>query len=200
MNELRHRALTYTEAEQQRDAEKRRKASPEFQRKLERNVAGLAATKRRLVAATTPASRERLEQKLEDLNDAMDEFQESQLHRLTWSFESNVDRWRHQVLTRLVTELETLDWLHGRVRQRHEISSTMSETTTRGALADWDVVRRSMISDPRFRGIDLHPQLGLVPLGRDRRSKTLGVLACREWGASGVARQPRIGRSEVARR
>ncbi len=79
--------------------------------------------------------------------------------------------WRLEISTRLVEGLDEIakpeSGLIARVRERARRASTIHERSITTHADDWARVRRELRNDARFAGLDLRPQLGLVPLGRD---------------------------------
>ncbi|MBL8862614.1 MAG: SUMF1/EgtB/PvdO family nonheme iron enzyme [Planctomycetes bacterium] len=88
-------------------------------------------------------------------------------------------RWQHDTLAGLIAGIEALEQgqrpLAPGVRERLAFARTIGERslTSPQARAAWDSARRSIADAaecPAYRGLDLAPQLGLVPLGRDPTS------------------------------
>ncbi len=99
-------------------------------------------------------------------------------------FEQEQDRWWHAQLVELVRALDEfadperglvrgLSARHGwGVERRLEFARRLEERTLGGpeARASWDAVRaelRDRARAPAYHGLELAPQLGLLPLGRD---------------------------------
>jgi serine/threonine protein kinase/formylglycine-generating enzyme required for sulfatase activity len=93
-----------------------------------------------------------------------------------WSFPTSELQWQHDTLQELVEGIEAFgdpDPREGAladVRKRLGFARTIYVKSIVDRGEDWDRAIRS-ISDPlecpRYRGLEIHPQLGLVPLGRD---------------------------------
>jgi formylglycine-generating enzyme required for sulfatase activity/serine/threonine protein kinase len=96
-----------------------------------------------------------------------------------WSFAKPEDAWLHDLQAELVSDLETFsDPNRGRiadVTKRLEFARTVEPLTVSGeeASALWNKAIGS-IADvavaPRYGGLKLRPQIGLLPLGQDRAS------------------------------
>jgi len=96
---------------------------------------------------------------------------------------SNEDRWWHGELAKLVAGIEALtDPEHGLlgdglapegfgIGRRLELARRVErECQAPAAQARWEQARAALAADPRFAGVELAPQTGLVPLGADPRS------------------------------
>jgi len=97
----------------------------------------------------------------------------------SWSFDTVEDEWRHQILSKLVADLEELALDDPRssalamLRQRRSWSEESARSSTEAHAEAWLAATRS-IADvdecPLYEALDLPPQIGLVPLGRDPES------------------------------
>jgi formylglycine-generating enzyme required for sulfatase activity/serine/threonine protein kinase len=102
-------------------------------------------------------------------------------------FASDEDRWWHNQLTRLVAAIQAFaDERSGAIRgisprfgpgigRRRGIALTIEERTVSGreAAALWSEAIASIRDEqqcPTYEGLELRPQLGLLPIGRDRDS------------------------------
>ena len=97
----------------------------------------------------------------------------------TWSFASPEDQWQHDTLAGLVGDLASFagaqDGLVADVRARLEFAETVEERSVSGepARSLWAEARAALADParaPAYGGLDLPPQLGLLPLGPDPRS------------------------------
>ena len=90
-----------------------------------------------------------------------------------WHFESRVDRWWHARIAELVEGIEALDGERGLVaeiaRRRQEAAAIRRSSLVDAADA-WQQVRKELRTDTRFAGLEIEPQDGLLPLGRDSTS------------------------------
>ena len=96
-----------------------------------------------------------------------------------WVFLEARDRWRHGLQKRLVEELEGfrdggLRRLSlARVREAHDFASTLRARSLESVKSRWDAciaALRDPERTPRYGGLELAPQIGLVPLGKDPES------------------------------
>ncbi len=97
-----------------------------------------------------------------------------------WAFADPSVAWRHEVLTTLVREMSSIAdpgdgaGLLRRVEARRRIAAELRHVTLDGPAEDW---RRAiaMIGDPRvlpvYGGLEITPQLGLIPVGVDPGSR-----------------------------
>ncbi|MEL6428911.1 MAG: SUMF1/EgtB/PvdO family nonheme iron enzyme [Planctomycetota bacterium] len=69
-----------------------------------------------------------------------------------------------------LADLEVLRERLDSVRARHGASTTLAARTVESKTAEWEAARARLAADPRFEGVELAPQVGLVPLGPDPAS------------------------------
>jgi formylglycine-generating enzyme required for sulfatase activity len=95
--------------------------------------------------------------------------------RRTWNFDDLETQWQHDALARLVSGLEDFQDVGQGLFKGVEDRLAFAETVVKRSIGDhrqaWEEVCRSTAEDPVYGGLDLVPQLGLVPLGRDPSSK-----------------------------
>lgn len=109
-------------------------------------------------------------------------------------------RWRHELLTRFVSELQrftSADPAIGTladVRAGLAFARDVQRTSIDEPRAQWERARASTASSPRYSGLQLEPQLGLVPLGVDPDS---GLEEFAHLASGEVPRRGRDGRLEV---
>ncbi|MEZ5964030.1 MAG: bifunctional serine/threonine-protein kinase/formylglycine-generating enzyme family protein [Planctomycetota bacterium] len=92
----------------------------------------------------------------------------------TWRFGDAGQQFLHDTLVRFADELRRfcededapLQVFRG---QRQDILDGIADLERR--QEEWQRVREDIAHDPRYRGLDLLPQFGLVPLGRDPESE-----------------------------
>ena len=92
-----------------------------------------------------------------------------------WWFDDPDRQWRHDVLATLVAEIEKLaqpeTGLLATMRKEAETARTAVATTIDAHRSEWEAAAALVRGDPRFRGLELLPQVGLIPLGVDPASK-----------------------------
>lgn len=109
---------------------------------------------------------------------------------------ANAREWFGAQLAKLFSSLDELQRLRPRVAQRRELATSIRRLTVDDCAAAWDSARAAVAADPRFHGFQLAPQVGLVPLGPDPRSK-LEEFAHFESGLV-PRRDPRTGELELS--
>jgi len=97
--------------------------------------------------------------------------------RRTWIFEDPVEQWEHGLLAEIVEQLDTLSAgdrsVMARVRRLLSHAKSIHKITFQDHKRDWERAIAS-ISDagecPQYEGLQIAPQLGLIPIGRDAAS------------------------------
>ncbi len=96
-----------------------------------------------------------------------------------WVFPTQELQWQHDQLERLVAGTEIFaaerTGLLSEVERRLAFAGTVEERTVAGAHAreSWGAAIASIADQrlcPAYRGLEIEPQIGLVPIGRDARS------------------------------
>ena len=91
-----------------------------------------------------------------------------------WEFKTTVIQWEHDMLAKLVSDLErlkkntVLD-----VKTRLELAKDIKKLTIEKHQKLWDNAIRSIANvreSPQYKGMRIRPQMGLIPLGKDPRS------------------------------
>jgi len=98
--------------------------------------------------------------------------------RRTWDFELPEDRWYHALLAELVEHLKTFTdedprvGILANVRSRIRVADSIEELTISGEEASraWKDAINEIHSLPVYNGLELNPQMGLLPLKRDEES------------------------------
>jgi len=93
-------------------------------------------------------------------------------------FATTEELWQFDVLSELVADIERFaadEGLLADVRARREFAETIEERTVSGedAVFLWGGAMDSIASEsqcPQYGGLEIEPQLGLLPLGQDRES------------------------------
>ncbi|MCA8956948.1 MAG: SUMF1/EgtB/PvdO family nonheme iron enzyme [Planctomycetes bacterium] len=83
---------------------------------------------------------------------------------------SDLDAVRLQALDELIAEIDALPGKIAKMRGRREFAATMDDRCLERHRLDWRAAATVVAGDPRFRGLHLVPQRGLVPLGPDADS------------------------------
>ncbi|MCR9247319.1 MAG: SUMF1/EgtB/PvdO family nonheme iron enzyme [bacterium] len=111
--------------------------------------------------------------------------------RQTWAFEKREDRFLHDTLMALQRRLRTFTAGYGsateRLQRRIDRARELADRIGRDDALLWQTAARGVAADPRFAGLELRPQPGLVPLGADPES---GLQEFYHWESSGTRRVP----------
>lgn len=93
-----------------------------------------------------------------------------------WRFDDPALHWQHRTLTRLVNRVKTLKnddpfiSVLASVKKRLQFAQSVRQRTIEDYRLEWERACKS-IADfhecPQYAGLEIKPQLGLVPLGRD---------------------------------
>lgn len=114
---------------------------------------------------------------LSELNDHIAALEREISRPRTWEFQNAEDEWQHDTLEELVGELERFtdsDPNKGTVasvQERLKFARTIRKRSIEDHQEAWDEASRSIAELPRYNGLHVKPQIGLVPVGPDRDSK-----------------------------
>ncbi len=124
------------------------------------------------------AAREKAEARIAELESHVASLTEKVESRQTWSFDTAEDQWQHDVLAELVADLEVLQSDLDRrsgdhawsMPKRLAFAQELETSFAAGGQAAnaWSVALPALRS--AYPGLDLHPQMGLVPIGPDPQS------------------------------
>jgi len=157
---VRERAEPYTEEERKRDH------AAEIER--------LAAIKAELEKPVEPVEDEAKRKEAKEQRTSLGEDAkklEAAIAEHSWRFKESDDDWRHQVLADLLKGLDTLQATLVKVGKRHEAASTLKQRSIDAHKAEWEATIAAIAASPRYGGLRIVPQLGLVPLGMDPESQ-----------------------------
>jgi formylglycine-generating enzyme required for sulfatase activity len=93
-----------------------------------------------------------------------------------WAFDSTEQQWHHDTLARLVRDLETFltapppAGVVSDVRARMAFAESVRRLTLEEPRREWEETIAAIAASPRYGGLRIAPQLGLVPLGPDPQS------------------------------
>lgn len=88
----------------------------------------------------------------------------------TWAFADPRQQLKHDVLARLVADLEVFDSEAGLAKTmvgRLALATRIHQDTIVARQADWDAAVARVMGNAQYGGLVLEPQVGLVPLGED---------------------------------
>ncbi|MCA8953161.1 MAG: SUMF1/EgtB/PvdO family nonheme iron enzyme [Planctomycetes bacterium] len=92
----------------------------------------------------------------------------------SWRFEDDAVQFLHDALAEFVVDLDAFRGARGnlaRVRGGLEWSRRVWQDTIVAHDEQWRAMNARLLVNPRYSGLELLPQPGLVPLGRDPRTK-----------------------------
>ncbi|MEZ6196795.1 MAG: SUMF1/EgtB/PvdO family nonheme iron enzyme [Planctomycetota bacterium] len=165
---LREKAPPYSEAARKRD----------FAAELARiaKLAGDLPTLRKQVAAEENAEKKKQgEEAAAKLETELAGLRETVQGRRSWDYGEDVDlQFRHDTLAKLVADLTAFTAEQGgvaaSVANRLDRSRRIGKETLEDHAALWSETTARIASNPRYNGLNLAPQLGLIPLGPDPAS------------------------------
>ena len=174
--QLRARARPWSQEERQRDRARHAKAGElaEKQCEQERLV-------RQLEQGLQGEARDQVDARLEALDGEVMALTEEVEARRTWTFDSREDQWQHMVLSQLVADLAELEaglLAQDAIPPDHGWSVPKRLAVARelesGFAPNGDWARTWAEALPAIRaaypGLDLEPQMGLLPIGPDPQS------------------------------
>ncbi len=89
-------------------------------------------------------------------------------------FGTTAEQWEHDLLAKLVDDLSAMTTATGTltsIEERMEFAAALQRRSIDDHREAWERCAREVAADPRFRGLKLVPQVGLVPLGANPASK-----------------------------
>jgi formylglycine-generating enzyme required for sulfatase activity len=127
--------------------------------------------------ASGPGRLLELRKSLEDLEASIADLEKSVSERCTWRFAATEVQWQHDTMAGLVEGIERLADADPRkgalasVRERIEFARTVEKRTVEDHRKAWHEAIAAIRADPRYKGLTLKPQVGLIPIGQDPESK-----------------------------
>lgn len=116
---------------------------------------------------------EHLLEELDNLEGEIEDIDEELARERPWFFDDDVLQWNHDVLAALVrgiTALHAPDGAADEIRRRLELAAGLRDATVTDHAEGWARTASRVAADDRFGGFALPAQIGLVPLGPDRKS------------------------------
>ncbi|MEO0652660.1 MAG: SUMF1/EgtB/PvdO family nonheme iron enzyme, partial [Planctomycetota bacterium] len=177
LEDLRARALPYTPEDAERDLEQhpeqtRLAAAREELIRIEEILSGARPAPPGAEAET----RETYEGNRASLMEFVAEWEQVVAERTTWAYHDPELQEEHDDLAKLVERLEQFTdpdtGTLAEVRERRRAALAVYRDTVEDseAAARWKAARQAITANPRYRGLDLTPQVGLVPLAEDPHS------------------------------
>jgi formylglycine-generating enzyme required for sulfatase activity/serine/threonine protein kinase len=166
---IRESALPYdeqTRKEDHADEESRIEAARTRVREIEQDRRGLSGEH-------AENERRALDEEQARLREEIVRIEESPKLRRTWAFaDPNVD-WQHQVVVDLLAGMDRLDGRGkdvgalGDVEERHRFVTTLQSRSIEDHVEAWKQTVNGIAASPKYGGLRITPQLGVVPLGPD---------------------------------
>ncbi|MCA8972546.1 MAG: SUMF1/EgtB/PvdO family nonheme iron enzyme, partial [Planctomycetes bacterium] len=173
-DELRSAALPYDETRKQFDAAKhpRLLASRSEHKRLEQVEGFLERLAGEAPTDDVRRRRARAERERSRIRATLASLERDPLALRSHRFADPSDQYLHDGLERLLAALHEFEHTDvERVRDQLTWAKHVERTTIDDVRQDWDLARRRLAKDARFDEFVLTPQLGLVPIGPDPRSK-----------------------------
>ncbi|MCA8949890.1 MAG: SUMF1/EgtB/PvdO family nonheme iron enzyme [Planctomycetes bacterium] len=95
---------------------------------------------------------------------------ERTLARLEVAGDGDVLAWQRELLTNLIADLGLLEQRRDRVAADRQFAMTVRRRTIDELADEWRATAAAIAASPHYGGLQLTPQLGLVPLGPDPAS------------------------------
>jgi formylglycine-generating enzyme required for sulfatase activity len=87
-----------------------------------------------------------------------------------WSRADSRLAWRYETFAQLVIELQDLAGLVADVEERLEVATTIWQRSVGDYQEEWNEAITDIALGSRYHGLEIEPQIGLVPIGPDHRS------------------------------
>ena len=169
---IRKAALPYTDEAKERDHAEDRKRIEAGKKRLEE----IESEKGKLEGEEAEARRKALDEQAAAVREEVARLGAGLSERRTWTFaDPNVD-WQHQVVVDLLAALDELDGggkgagALASIERRHGFVTDLRQRSLDERAEPWRETMAEVAASPRYGGLRLVPQLGLVPLGADRES------------------------------
>ncbi len=172
--DLRARALPYTEEQRQADHANRLEDVAYLEKELQE-----AERRRQSVLDGEPNPMQLLlwTRGVAELRDVIEQYQAETKERASWQFASAEDTALHEVLAPLVAGLEQLlpsensnAGTVAAITARHALASSLHERSIVERKELWDETITAVSKLPKYGGLTIRPQVGLIPLGPDPSS------------------------------
>ncbi len=171
LGELRARAEPYTEAARRRDFAKELAEIAQARQSLQQLDEALAE------AGDDETGRKALMEQRVQEEKRLDELEErTRSGRRSWRFADQARQFQHDVMAELLTDLKVFaEDARGPVKsvvKRIEQARAIAQATLEGECVElWSACRERITKNEVYAGLDLEPQLGLIPLGPDPDSR-----------------------------
>ena len=176
VKELREKALPYTEAQRLSDHAADLARAEDLRGTLAKAREALKALPEE-ADPETEKKREALTKRVDDARTEIGRLEEKVKERASWQFASGEEAWRHQVLQDLLGDLDRIrdpkeasKGVLADVEKRHVAATTLRKRSIEDHRAAWDTTLAGIAASPKYGGLTISRQLGLVPLGPDPAS------------------------------
>lgn len=159
LREVRARSRPRTDAERAVDRDLNARAMPETVAALQR----LAAQRRELETSQRPDRAQRIA----TLDGETATLEALLGARRQWRFADDMDTWRHDILSDVVTRLGALPAKLDRMKERRTLALELERLSIADQREAWDTSCAAVATAAVYGGLHLEPQIGLVPLGAD---------------------------------
>lgn len=159
---LEAKAGPYTDALKAKD-------HPEAWPRLVAARARLAELENALDEADSEVAEQRLEAEVDGLDEEVVGLEQQVAERRTWGFDDE-EAWLYELLRDLVGELEAFgapDGVGADVRARLALAEEIGPRTLGDQAGAWRAACARILTSEKYGGLELSPQLGLIPLGPD---------------------------------
>ena len=178
LDTLREKVLPRDEATMQRD----RESIPSWKELIEaREVRKMLATRLAAIEGgeekeAEAGEAESLKERIADLDKRITRLDIVVAHHRVWEFADTETQWQHDMLDKLVRGLVRMvdvegGWgVYSKVWERWKFASTIEERSITSRREDWDRAIASIANKeecPKYNGLLIKPQIGLVPIGRN---------------------------------
>ena len=200
--ELRRKALEYTPEERRRARERHPDAGS-----LRQMRAAHEAFRQNLgtIASQESTAWNMVQARLDRLNERIPALEAKIATACRYEFANGTDRFLHDTLAKLVQDLETfldpIDGATARVKERLAWAGSIGARTLEDCRGRWEEAVAAITAgdglraSELYRGFELKPQVGLVPIGMDPESKLWEFAHLRSGTIP--ARDPKTGRLRI---
>ena len=174
---LRERALPYTAARRLSDHAADRARTKDLRGTLAKALEALDGISKES-KPETEEKRETVTKRIHYVRTEIGRLEEKLKERASWQFASGEDAWRHQVLQDLLRDLDRIrdpkeasKGVLADVTERYVAATTLTKRSIGDHREVWDATIAAIAASPKYGGLTIRPQVGLVPLGPDRDSE-----------------------------
>ncbi len=198
---IRGGALPYTAEAKARDHQADRKAIEAGKKRIQE----VEAAREKVEGEDAEAKRKALNEQAEAVKKEVAKLEAGLEERRSWTFRDPQVDWQHQVLVDLLAGLDRLDGggkqgdggYLADVEKRHEFVTTLRKRSVEDHEKEWEETIAAVAASPKYGGLSIPPQLGLVPLGPDPDS---GLFEFAHLGSGSIPTRDERGHLVLTRR